>query len=63
MEVVFVLGLVLLFVVRWRIEHRGRRRREAAALQMQHRPLSEFDARFPADRRLGGRLIRRRVGF
>lgn len=42
--------VVSVLVVLWRIGHRRRRRLEAAALRVQWRPLSEFDARFPAER-------------
>lgn len=57
---IFVLVLVVL-VVRWRIRHVGRRRVELGAAQAARRPLSDFDARFPADRRQG-RASRRRRG-
>lgn len=60
---VVVVALVLLVVIRWRMEHRRRRSEEAEARQLAWRPVSEFDARFPADRRRvrHSRLGRRRT--
>lgn len=63
MPIVGVLVGLVLFTL-WRAGHRRRRRAEAQALQLTHRPLNEFDARFPADRRLeaGSRRRSRRRG-
>jgi hypothetical protein len=61
-----VVAVVVLVVVRWRLAHHARRRSEAEARQVTHRPLGEFDARFPADRLQRssfGRRARRRRGF
>lgn len=52
-----VLMVVVALVVRWRLGHRRRRRSEAQVRQLAHRPLAEFDARFPAER--GARRGRR----
>ncbi len=62
MTVLLVVVIVAFVLVRWRLGHYKRRKEEAAALQLQHRPLSEFDARFPADRRISatGRSLGRR---
>ena len=66
MAVVIVLLLIVL-VIRWRVMRAHHRTLEQESFQLQHRPLSEFDARFPADRRrgsgLGGKRYRKRLGF
>lgn len=48
---VIVAFLVFCVLLRWRGEHAKRRREEAESRQLQWRPMTEFDARFPADRR------------
>lgn len=66
MVAVIVLSLAVVVVVRWRMGHGERRRSEAAARQTTHRPLGEFDARFPMDRldrKRFRRGSRRRIGF
>lgn len=61
--VVFVI-VVLLVVVKWRLRHHHRRTVELGAAQAARRPLSDFDARMPADRRVKRRKHRgRRWGF
>jgi hypothetical protein len=66
MTVVVVLAIVFILVVKWRVGHQSRRRSEAEGRQLMHRPLGEFDARFPADRLERSafkRRGRRRRGF
>jgi hypothetical protein len=63
-----LIGLaVLVLVLRWRVMRHKHRTLEQQSFQLAHRPMNEFDARFPADRRqgrgLGGRRYRKRLGF
>lgn len=57
------LCLALVVLVQWRVRKRELRKQRAAEVQTAFRPLSEFDARFPADRRVTGRRGRAGRGF
>jgi len=66
MTFLVIAAIIFILVVKWRMGHQARRRSEAEARQLMHRPLGEFDARFPADRLERSafkRRGRRRRGF
>lgn len=66
--IVFALLVAIVFVgvLRWRLGHAARRKSEAIQRQQSLRPLGEWEARFPADRRLsnlGKRSRKSRLGL